>query len=176
MAEKMTLARPYAKAAFEYACANNVIDDWSAMLQNAASMVRDSRVSKIISNPELTSEQRSSFFTKQKLFDKSFCNFIGLTASYGRLTLLPEMSNGFELLKLNYNQEVDVLVTSAVELDNTQKEKLTEALNKKLSRKVNLTFTVDNELIGGMFIKMGDKVIDCSVRGQLKKMLSSLIH
>lgn len=184
MVEKKTLARPYAKAAFEYACTKNQIDAWSVMLQNAAGMVDDTRVKKIITNPELTPRERAdffvkhknSFFNKQKLFDEGFCNFINFTASYGRLALLPEILAGFEVFKLKHRQEVDICITSAIVLDDTQKSQLKSALTDKLSRKVNLTYDKCKDLIGGLVIRIGDLVIDSSVQGQLKKMLSNLLH
>lgn len=176
MAEKKTLARPYAKAAFEYAVANNEVQDWSSMLQTVAAMVKDIRVHKIISNPELSAEQRAAFFTEQNLFSESFNNFITNASCYGRLDLLPEISSGYELLKNNHNKEVQAQVLSADNLNVEQQQQVKSALANKLSKNVNVTFGIDQELIGGVLIRVGDLVIDGSVKGQLKKMLSDLVH
>lgn len=176
MAEKKTLARPYAKAAFQYALSVNALDSWNAMLSNAAEMVKDSKVKKIITNPTLTRQQRADFFTKQnKLFDEQFCNFIRLTAEYDRLDLLPEVSSGYEQLRLNYSSELNVDVTSAIELEEKQKSAITDSLSKKLDKKLNLKFIIDQEIIGGLIVKTGDVVIDGSVRGQLKKLATDLM-
>lgn len=177
MAEKMTLARPYAKAAFQYALTNSDLDSWSAMLANAAEMVRDPNVKRIITNPTLTRTRRADFFAAQNnLFDEKFCNFIRLTSDYDRLDLLPEISSCYESLKLVHNAEVNVIVTSAVELNDIQKQTLKETLSKRFDRKINVSFSIDESIIGGLIIKSGDVVIDSSVRGQLKKLMTNLVN
>lgn len=177
MAEKKTLARPYAKAAFQHALTSKNLNDWSAMLANAAEMVNDPRVKQIISNPTLTREKRASFFTKQStLFDDKFCNFIRLTANYGRLDLLPEIYEGYEQLKLSHNAEMNVQVTSAVKLEDSQKKNITDSLNKKLGKKLNIEFDQDASIIGGLVVRTGDIVIDGSVKGQLKKLVTNLMN
>lgn len=177
MTEKMTLARPYAKAAFQHALTNKKLDDWSVMLSNAAEMVKDANVKKIISNPTLTKEKRATFFTEQSsLFDSKFNNFIKLTSNYGRLDLLPEIFLCYEQLKLNHNKEMNVEVVSAVNLDDNQKKSISDNLNKKLGKKLNICFCIDTNIIGGLVVRMGDIVIDGSVKGQLKKLITNLMN
>jgi F-type H+-transporting ATPase subunit delta len=177
MTEKMTLARPYAKAAFQHALTSNKLNDWSIMLANAAEMIKNADVKKIISNPTLTKEKRATFFTKQdSLFDDKFCNFIRLTANYDRLDLLPEIYSCYVQLKLSHDTEMNVQVTSAVDLDDNQKKSVTESLNRKLGTKLNIKFNVDASIIGGLVVRTGDVVIDGSVKGQLKKLTTNLMN
>lgn len=177
MAEKMTLARPYAKAAFQHALETNQINDWSIMLNTIAVMVSDEQVKKLISNPTLSSDKRASFFTSQTtLFDKDFCNFILLVAENNRLALLPEMASGYEKIKNHHNQEADVTVVSAMNLDDSQKEQIEKAVHKKVQKNIRLKYGIEPELIGGLVIKIGDVVIDGSVKGQLKKLVQTLVN
>jgi F-type H+-transporting ATPase subunit delta len=106
--------------------------------------------------------------------NKYFSNFIKVIASYGRLDLLPQIATEYNELKLKHNKAAEVLIKSAVEVTSEQKEIIKTALAKKLNTKVNLNFTVDSTLIGGLIIKTGDLVIDSSIRGQLARLLKQL--
>ncbi len=176
MAEKKTLARPYAKAAFQYAVSNNSLDKWSVMLNTAAVMINEKKVHNIVANPSLTKEKRASFFTEQReLFEKDFGNFISIVSESNRLLLLPEIYNCFEDFKLIYNKQANVNIISAVPLDDNQKKQLHDVLVKKVGKELKVTYDCSDELIGGLVVKIGDLVIDNSVKGQLNKMLTELL-
>ena len=175
MAEKMTLARPYAKAAFQHALLTNTLNDWSIMLSNMTEMVTNKEVNKIITNPNLTRVKRAEFFTATKLFDDKFNNFINLVSENDRLTLIPQIAELYNQLKAQHNVEANVLVTSASELDSSQKESLEKNLAKRFNKKININFEINKDLIGGIVIKNGDDVIDGSIKGQLKKLISTLV-
>ena len=91
-----------------------------------------------------------------------------------RLTLLPQISQQFEIMKANREKAIDVEVTSAQTLDAAQQQMLTEALSKKLERKVNMQVSLDKSLLGGAVIRAGDTVIDGSIRGRLTKLAETL--
>jgi F-type H+-transporting ATPase subunit delta len=101
-------------------------------------------------------------------------NFLIVLAENGRLALLPNISEIFELLKAEYEKTINVEVTSAYEVSSEETEKLSDALHKKLQREVNLTTHVDESLLGGVVIKAEDSVIDGSVRGKLRKLSQAL--
>lgn len=176
MAEKKTLARPYAKAAFQYALSGDDLDKWSLMLHTAAEMVNNNKVHKVVANPSLSKEKRASFFTEQKeLFDKDFSNFISLISAKNRLLLLPEIYGCYEDLKLSYKKQVNVNITSAIPLEDNQKKQLQGVLAKRTGRELKVSYDCSEDLIGGLVVRMGDLVIDNSVKGQLNKMLTELL-
>ena len=176
MAELSTLARPYAKAAFEYAAASNELKGWSESLAVIAVVAQQGKVEKLLSSPTYTAEQQA-----QQLMDvcgeslsEAGRNFISVLAENRRLKLLPYIQQQFEVLKANREKSVDVNVTSAGEITPEQQQKLAAALQAKLDREVNLQVSIDKSLLGGAVIRAGDTVIDGSIRGRLAKLAEAL--
>ena len=176
MAELSTLARPYAKAAFEYAVEAKDLQGWSDSLALAASVAQQSAVEKLLSSPSATATAQA-----QAVCDicgdqlATACqNFISILSENRRLQLLPQISQQFDIMKANLEKAVDVDVVAAADLDATQQEALSDALSAKLERKVNLQVSLDKSLIGGAVIRAGDTVIDGSIRGRLTKLAESL--
>jgi F-type H+-transporting ATPase subunit delta len=176
MAELNTVARPYTKAAFEFANDKGALDQWSTMLATVGTVAADSDMAKILSNPSLNSEQKANTLISvcEGYLDDSGKNLIHLLAENDRLTLLPEMSKQFEQLKAVLQQSVDIEVTTAYELDEQQQQKLTQALSAKLGRDVKMTTEVDQTILGGVVIRTQDLVIDGSVRARLAKLAEAL--
>jgi F-type H+-transporting ATPase subunit delta len=185
MADNNTLARPYAQAAFELAREHGSLDRWSAALNLASEVLADGRVAKFLGNPKLSDEQRLAFLTG--LFqaaggedcilaggDRKGTNFIKLLLAYERVDVLPEISVHFDALKAAIENTVDVTVTSATRLDDTQKNAIATALRKRLGREVRLETELDQDLIGGAVIRAGDVVIDGSLRTRLKSLANAL--
>ena len=176
MAELTTLARPYAKAAFEYAQAHQQLAAWSAMLGLAAAVSQDDTMQRVLKAPRLTSAQKAASFVEVcgDKFDAQAQNFIHVISENGRLVLLPEIAEQFELYKAEQEKSVDVEVTSAFALSAEQQDKLAKVLSARLSREVRLHAAEDSSLIGGVVIRAGDLVIDGSVRGKLAKLAEAL--
>lgn len=176
MAELSTLARPYAKAAFEYASAANHLQGWSTSLATAAAVTQQTAVQQLLSSPNYTAEQQANAVIEicgDQLSDKEQ-NFLRIVAENRRLQLLPQVSAQFNVMKANREKAVDVDVVSATELDDEQQQKLSDALSVKLERTVKLQVSVDKSLLGGALIRAGDTVIDGSIRGRLAKLAESL--
>lgn len=176
MAESITLARPYAKAAFEVAVADKTLTEWSDMLGTLASVSRDTKVSGLLSNPSLTADKQAAVLLDlcgDEVSGKGQ-QFVRLLAENGRLGLLPQVSELFDLLKAAQEKSVDVEMSTAFPLSDAVVEQLSAALQKRLERQVKLNTTVDEKLIGGVVIRAGDTVIDNSVRGKLNKLAESL--
>ena len=176
MAELTTLARPYAKAAFEHAQAQQQLASWSAMLGLAAAVSQDDTMQRVLKAPRLTSTEKATTFIDVcgDKFDAQARNFISVVAENGRLDLLPEIAAQFELYKAEQEKSVDVEVTSAFALSTEQQDKLAKVLSARLSREVRLHVTEDAALIGGVVIRAGDLVIDGSVRGKIAKLAEAL--
>lgn len=176
MAELTTLARPYAKAAFEFADANNVLAGWSEMLGSLAAVVADERVAKLLSDPAATSEQNaeSLLALMGDALDAKGQNFVSNVAANGRISLFGEISKLFDLLKSQREQVLDVEITSAYEIQDHDQAKLAEALTKNLNRQVTLSCDTDKSLIGGALIHAGDTFIDGTVSGRLAKLAEAM--
>lgn len=176
MAELTTLARPYAKAAFEYAQAHQQLANWSAMLGLAAAVSQDATVQRVLTAPRLTSTDKATTFIEVcgDKFDAKVQNFIQALAENNRLALLPQIADQFELLKAEQEKSVDVDVTSAFALNAEQQDKLAKVLSARLGREVRLHAAEDASLIGGVVIRAGDLVIDGSVRGKIAKLAEAL--
>jgi F-type H+-transporting ATPase subunit delta len=176
MAELTTLARPYAKAAYEYAQSQKKLTEWSAMLGLAAAVSSDETVRLVLMAPRLTSDEKARTFIEVcgDKFDAKVQNYIRVLAENNRLLLLPEIAELFELYKAEQEQSVDVEVASAFALTNEQQDKLAKVLSARLSREVRLHATEDSSLIGGVIIRAGDLVIDGSVRGKIAKLAEAL--
>jgi len=176
MAELNTVARPYTKAAFEFAAAQGNLDQWSQMLKDTAAVVSDNTVAGVLSNPALTSEQKAEILSDllgDQVSDEGK-NFIAVLAENRRLPLLPVISAQFEQAKANQLKSVDIELTTAFDLEDEQQQKLTQALSAKLGRDVNITPLVDNSIIGGVVVRADDLVIDGSVRARIAKLAEAM--
>lgn len=177
MADKTTIARPYAKAAFAEARSDSMLGAWSAALHKAAAVVDDPRVHSLLGDPHVTPAQLS-----QLVLDIAGAglgehgrNFVLTLADAGRLSVLPQIAALFDALKDEAEGIADVTVTSAAPLDERQQQALSTALARRLKREVRLHCTTDPELIGGAVLRSGDLVIDGSVRGRLERIATELV-
>ena len=176
MADKTTIARPYARAAFADARAAGQLAKWSEALRIGAAVVQDDRVQNLIGNPHVTSQQLGQLVTEiaGSRLDEHGRNFVNALAENRRLAHLPEISKLFDELKDAEEGVVDVTVTSAAPLGEEQQRALIEALKRKLKRDVRLHTETDAALIGGAVIRAGDLVIDGSLRSRLQRIAYEL--
>jgi F-type H+-transporting ATPase subunit delta len=176
MADKSTIARPYAKAAFEEARDRKRLGPWSQALHTAAAVVSDPRVEELLGNPRVTPEELAALVIEiaGPELDEEGRNFVRTLADNRRLSLLPEISTLFDELKGEAEGVVDVTVTSAAPLDDSQRGKLAAALERRLGRTVRLQCATDPDLLGGAVLRAGDMVIDGSLRGRLERIAYEL--
>ena len=172
MAEALTIARPYAKAAFETAQAKQQLAAWSRMLAAAAAGVGEPAVQTLLGSPKLPKQQIAQIFIElvgQELGD-SGANFIKLLAENRRLGLLPVIAQVFTQLRADAERTIEATVVSASPLGDEERTALARALKKRLNREVTLQCETDSRLIGGAVIRAGDLVIDGSVRSKLERL------
>jgi F-type H+-transporting ATPase subunit delta len=176
VAERATIARPYAKAAFEYARAANALAAWSQGLKVAAEIVADPRVAELLNDPRRTAADLAGLIIDAAgpKLDAAMQNFVRVLAENHRLVLLPEIVGHYEAARAQVENTVDVEVVSAVALDAAQAEKLKQALNTRLRRQVRMQNSVDASLLGGAVIRAGDLVIDGSLKGRLDRLGTEL--
>lgn len=176
MAEKVTLARPYAKAAFEIARERGELSRWSQMLAVAAAVVSDPRVARLLGNPRVTADELIALIAAAGAdsMDEQGRNFMQTLAENRRLGVLPQIAQIFEELRADVENVADVHVTSAVQLSDVQRERLAAALKKRLKRTVRLHCDVDASLIGGAIVRAGDFVIDGSLKARLERLAAQM--
>jgi len=176
MADKSTIARPYAKAAFEAARDRGRLGPWSEALRVAAAVISDPRVGPLLGNPRVTPEELAGLVAGVvgARLDEEGRNFVRTLADNHRLAVLPEIATLFDELKSEEEGVVDVTVTSAAPLGDSQRGSLASALERRLKRSVRLQCETDPALIGGAVLRAGDMVIDGSLRGKLERIAYQL--
>lgn len=176
MAELSTVARPYAKAAFEYARDHQTLNTWSDWLSKLAMVVTNREALKLLSSPKLDTERKVAMVVElaEVDLDEAAARFLATLGEKGRLPALAAIREQFETLLADHEKRVDVTVVSAYKLTKAQQDKLSGALKKRLNREISITTQVDPELLGGVILRAGDTVIDGSVRGRLNRLSEAL--
>lgn len=179
MSQALTLARPYARAAFALAKDASLARDsgdyatWSNALGFAARVAADPQVAALLGNPRL-SHADAVMLLSPDAAPQHFGNFLELLADNRRLALLPEIAGLYEELRAEAERVVKAKVTSAAELPAGELDTIKAALAKRFGREVEIETAVDESLIGGAMIDAGDVVIDGSLRGKLSRLQSAL--
>ena len=174
MAERITTARPYAKAIFALARKANSLAATSTALQRAATVVVDPQVHALLGSPHVTPDQLAGLVNGVAKFDDNGGNFVTLLGHNRRLGFLPEIAALFEQMKAEVENAVDVEVVAASKLTPDQESRYAAALQKKLGRQVRLHTRVDGSLLGRAVLKAGDLVIDGSLKGRLDRLATEL--
>jgi F-type H+-transporting ATPase subunit delta len=172
MAERLTIARPYAKAAFEAAQAAGQLPAWSRALSAAAAGVAETSVQALLGSPKLPREQLAQIFIELvgSEIGSPGANFIRVLAENRRLGVLPEIAQAFDTLRAEAERTIAATVVSATALDEPARAALVQVLKQRLQREVTLECEIDPRLIGGAVIRAGDLVIDGSVRSKLERL------
>ncbi|TAL89517.1 MAG: F0F1 ATP synthase subunit delta [Rhodanobacter sp.] len=173
--ETTTLARPYARAAFEVAHETGSLNAWSQAFAFAAAVAVDPRVARLSNDPQVTSEQLIALHLPVGVAaDAPFSRFLAEMAEWRRLALLPEVARLYEVFKRESQSELLVKVTSALALDAEQAERLKASLKHRFKREIELETRVDAALLAGAVIDTGSEVIDGSARGRLERLSGAL--
>ncbi|ALN89698.1 F0F1 ATP synthase subunit delta [Lysobacter gummosus] len=173
MSQNLTLARPYARAAFALAREAGRPGDWSQALAFSARVSADPQVQSLLGHPQLTSGDAVALVAIDGA-DESVQRFLALLADNRRLSLLPEISGMFEQLRAEADRVVKAKVTSASDLPAAELDAIKAALIKRFGRQVEVETAVDASLIGGAVIDAGDVVIDGSLKGKLARLQTAL--
>jgi F-type H+-transporting ATPase subunit delta len=176
MAESLTIARPYAEAAFKLAQGPQALAHWSDALARLAAVVASPAAHGLLGNPRIKHEQVAQVVSEVAGdLTADQLGFLRLLAENDRLTVLPEIVGHFERLKNQADDVLDARIDSAYSLTEQQLAQVIATLEGKYGRKVKATVSVDPELIGGISIRIGDEVLDTSVRGKLAQLADALM-
>ncbi|CAN5282421.1 F0F1 ATP synthase subunit delta [soil metagenome] len=182
MAEKATIARPYATAIFELAREHRQLAEWSRLLEAAAAVAHDERVRELLLSPTATPDELAVFFigicreTGASAVGEPGENFLRLLAHNHRLGLLPEIAEQFDAMKAKVENTIEVSLVSAHEVDAEHRARIQQALADRLGREVQLHCDIDKSLIGGAVIRAEDLVIDGSLRGRLDRLAGAMMR
>jgi F-type H+-transporting ATPase subunit delta len=175
MAESVTIARPYAEAAYRVAKETGAQGAWSLRLQKLALIAQDGDMASVMSNPQLSAEQVANLIVSLcEDNDPVLANFVRTLAENRRLALLPEISRLFDLAKSQEEGVKEAVVHSAFPIDDTQVAALLQQLEPRFGTRLTARVEVDQSLIGGVRVAVGDQVLDASVRGKLDAMAVAL--
>ena len=178
MSSLTTLARPYAKAAFELAQGAQVLAEWSDMLELASRIVSDESMARLLDSPHVSSAQTVEILKDAAgdAFDARFNGFLSVLADNDRLPLLPQVTELYAQLREEAENRLSVKVVSAIPLDEDQVGRMKAALAKRFECEIELKNEVEASVIGGAIVYAGDQVIDGSLRGRLNKLSTSLVN
>ena len=176
MAERVTIARPYAKAVFAMARDAKRLPQWSRGLGIAAAVSADERVKPLFGNPHVAPEQLVELIAGVggEALDADMRKMLTVLAANGRLSFLPEIAGLYEKMRSEYERVLDVTLTSAVELSAEQRERFAAALRKRFERDVRLHTEVDSSLLGGAVLRADDLLIDGSVQAGLAQLATQV--
>ncbi len=172
MAELITIARPYAVAAFEAAKEGNTLAEWSEQLNGLAAIASDEAMQDFMNQPSVTANDVAGLLVEimgSSLTDEAK-NFLTVLAENKRLNALSEIAELFQQLKAKEEKRILATVTSAQKPTEEQKKKLSAALNAKFDAEVEVSYEEDPTLIAGVRIRVGDWAIDGSALSQLNKL------
>jgi len=176
MAELITVARPYAEAAFRLAKETNSLSGWSDALAVLSAAAKDPQAAEFAANPKFSASQVQALLIDLlgARATPHVSNFIAAVLESNRFVLLPYIAELFEQLKAIEESTVTAHIESAFDMTAAQVEELKSSLEKRFSRKVETSVSVEPELIGGVRVTIGDDVIDASVRGKLAALSARL--
>ncbi|GAB6194714.1 F0F1 ATP synthase subunit delta [Lysobacter xanthus] len=173
MSQALTLARPYARAAFNAARDEGRVAAWSDALAFAARVAADPQAGAAMKHPQLTPNLAAQLLVLDAN-DASFVRFVEMLADNRRLELLPEIAGLFEQLRAEAERIVKARVRSATALGDADLAAIRDGLRRRFGREVELQTELDPSLIGGAVIEAGDVVIDGSVKGKLERLQTAL--
>lgn len=175
MSEVITVARPYAKAAFDVAVEHKALDKWLEMLTFAAEVAHNDTVQGLL-HGSLGTEKLGDLFVQicGDQLNEQGQNLTKVMAENGRLSVLPAVLTEFVALKSELEKQLDASVCSASPLSDADVAKIQASLEKRYGRTVKLNFSIDPSLMAGLVIKAGDDIIDASIRNKLNRLAEAL--
>lgn len=176
MGELTTLARPYAIAVYKRAKDTGTMEQWAESLAFLSTVMEDEQMARAVSNPKLGRSQFSEAFLdlcRSHLANEAE-NFVRILIENHRLPLVRYILELYQQYKANDEGYAEIDVHTAYPLDGGDESRLTSVLERALKKRTRLSVTVDPSLIGGVYVRAGDFVIDASVRGQIERLAKRL--
>lgn len=163
-------AKRYARAVFELAVQEGHIDQWSRRLEEISSLFGDPKVAAVLKNPTISRERREAVVSSPKVFDTEATNLARLLIESGRVDEAAAIADEFQRLADQAAGRVQATVTTAIELEARDRDRVARELSKRLEKDVRLTVVVDPRILGGLKLQYGDRVVDASVATRLEQL------
>lgn len=182
MIEYATVARPYAKAVFELAQEKEQFDLWLGGLEQLAWLVQQPKVASLIGSVDLNDSEKALQLVKlldgcEAVKNAEFKNFINVVAVEKRLAVLPEIFEQYKTLVLARNNTKQAIVYTAYDVKSEgQRAKIISDLEQHFHVGLQATFVTEPELIGGVKVVVGDKILDLSIQGKLQNLYTTLTN
>ena len=173
MANLSVVAKPYAKASFEFANENNLLKEWSLLLGVFSELVSSADMVNTINSPDVS--QAEIIKSLKDLVDVNFYNFIALLAENDKLEIIPAIADRFKTISNEHNNSCIAEVTIAYKADKNLLESLQKRLETRFGSSVSMNVSIDPSIIGGAIVKVGDSVIDDSISGRIEKLKNILL-
>jgi len=176
MAEISTIARPYSAGIFNLAKETKKLEKWSDMLKLMTSIINHEDVLSFVSNPQIVDDEKEKLLIDLigKDLSKEGVNLLKLLVENKRLGIISTISRMFDELKDLDQGSIEANLVFASKPSKKEVDELIKSLEKKFKKKIEANVTVDEEIIGGSIIHVGDTVIDASVKGQLLNLAYNL--
>lgn len=175
MANLSSIARPYALAAFQYARETEQCVKWRNFLDGAAKITQSSAMMRLLNDPLVATQDILKIYSDLLLpLDASQKNFLTLLSQNKRFLALPEINEAFLQHEASFQKSSTVKLITATKTTNEFQTSLAAALKKRTQHDIILKCDIDPSIIGGAIIRIGDRVIDASIRGKLNRLLETL--
>ena len=175
MAKRDSAPRRYAEAAFQLATRDGSIETWRRELEQAAATA-DGQLMDVLANPALPLDERLA--AADRVFadlSQPVRNIIFLLVRRRRIEQLPRVAAEFIRLDERRQGITHATATSALPLTDLEVKALTARLEQMTGGRVALETDVDEDLLGGLIVRVGDRLIDGSVRGRLERLRQQLV-
>jgi F-type H+-transporting ATPase subunit delta len=176
MAELTTVARPYAEAVFRAAVDAGDVAGFGARLKSLGLVAADRQMSSTLGNPRVSAKEKADLMAAVvgEQLQPVVANLVAMLIENGKTALLPFITEHFERLQREHDSMLKATITSAFALSEADKASLVEALARKYGKRIEAEVRVDESLIGGARVQVGDDVVHASVRDTLEKMKHAL--
>ena len=173
-----SIARPYAKAAFEFALDKNQVQEWNTFLDILNHVISDDKIASTLQLPEYKDEKAVALLLKltEGFLPANGENFLRVVAMNKRLLILPAVASQFGDLLSEHQKQLHIDITTAVKLSNDEQNSLNTALKQHFNKAISVSFDVDEAILGGVIVRTGgDHVIDGSLAHQVKQLTKTLL-
>lgn len=170
------IARPYAKAAFEYADAAQQLNEWSAVLTILSQAVKDPDFQRVLHNPQVSPEEVLDILMSVTPVSHEIHNFLKIIAEHNRFSLLPDIATQFQQQVAAKEGYLPLTVITAHALEKSQQAEVKNNLMQQFNTDVHIQYQVDKDIMDGMIVRSDQWVLDDSIRGRLQRLQAALVN